>query len=111
MFGRGNDQTNMSTNLCAIYYVSPTTDISKREIRIGTETAASTSSTNCITYDTDTKETRLPGNLIVNGSVTDNGSKTITHYTAYEVTSIQDSLLRVRDRSSIMGKHLMKTAW
>jgi len=63
MFGRGNDPTLMPKNLCAIYYVSPTTDISKGEIRIGIETEASTSSTNCITYDTDTKETKFPANI------------------------------------------------
>jgi len=63
MFGRGNDPTNMTKNLCAIYYVSPTTDISKGEIRIGIETEASTSSTNCITFDTDTKVTKFPANI------------------------------------------------
>jgi len=63
MFGRGNDPTNMSKNLCAIYYVSPTTDITKGEIRIGIETEASTSSTNCITFDTDTKVTKFPANI------------------------------------------------
>jgi len=109
MFGRGNDPTNMPKNMCAMYYVSPTTDISKGEIRIGTETAASTSSTNCISFDTDTKETRLPGNLIVNGSVTDNGSKTITQH--MRVTFNQDSLLRVLGMYSTMEKPLMKTAW
>jgi len=62
MFGRGND-TNMPKNLCAIYYVCPTTDITKGEIRIGVETEASTSSTNCITFDTDTKETKFPANI------------------------------------------------
>jgi len=62
MFGRGND-TNMPKNLCAMYYVSPTTDITKGEIRIGVETEASTSSTNCITFDTDTKETKFPANI------------------------------------------------
>jgi len=31
-FGRGNDSTTMPKNYCAIYYVSPTTDISKGEI-------------------------------------------------------------------------------
>jgi len=84
MFGRGNDVTNMPKNLCAMYYVCPTTDITKGEIRIGVESEASTSSTNCITFDTSTKVTTLPNNLIVNGSITDNGSKTITHYTKYE---------------------------
>jgi len=54
MFGRGNDPTNMPKNLCAIYYVAPTTDITKGEIRIGVETEASTSSANCITFDTNT---------------------------------------------------------
>jgi len=84
MFGRGNDPTNMPKNLCAMYYVSPTTDISNGEIRIGIETEASTSSANCITFDTDTKETRLPGNLRVAGMITEQSSKTITHYTMYE---------------------------
>jgi len=35
MFGRGNDTTNIPKNLCAMYYVSPTSDISKGEIRMG----------------------------------------------------------------------------
>jgi len=63
MFGRGNDPTNMTKNLCAIYYIAPTTDITKGEIRIGIETEASTSSTNCITFDTDTKVTKFPANI------------------------------------------------
>jgi len=84
IFGRGNDSSTMPKNLCAIYYVSPTTDISKGEIRIGIETEASTRSTNCITFDTDTKETRLPGNVRVAGMITEQSSKTITHYTMYE---------------------------
>jgi len=62
-FGRGNDSTTMPNNYCAIYYVSPTADISKGEIRIGTEKEANTSSTNCITFDTDTKITKFPANI------------------------------------------------
>jgi len=62
-FGRGNDSTNMPNNYCAMYYVSPTTDNSKGEIRIGVESEAFTSSTNCITFDTDTKETKFPANI------------------------------------------------
>jgi len=64
-FGRGNDTTNMPNNYCAMYYVSPTTDNSKGEIRIGVETEASTSSSNCITFDTDTKVTKFPANIDV----------------------------------------------
>jgi len=63
MFGRGNDPVGTPKNLCAIYYVAPTTDLTKGEIRIGIETDASTSSTNCITFDTDTKETKFPANI------------------------------------------------
>ena len=64
-FGRGNDGTNMPNNYCAMYYVSPTTDNSKGEIRIGVEKEAFTSSTNCITFDTDTKITKFPANIDV----------------------------------------------
>jgi len=62
-YGRGNDSTIIPKNYCAIYYISPTTDVSKGEIRIDIETDASTSSTNCITFDTDTKETKFPANI------------------------------------------------
>ena len=74
---------NYPYNYCALNYVAPTDDLTKGEIRLGTEKGTELSTT-CITYDTSTMETRFPGNLIVNGSVTDNGSKTITHYTMYE---------------------------
>jgi len=56
----------------------------KRRNKNGVESEASTSSTNWITFDTDTKVTTLPNNLIVKGSITENASKTITHYTKYE---------------------------
>jgi len=82
-FGRGNDSTLYPNNYCALYYVAPTDDLTKGEIRLGTEKGTDLPST-CISYDTSTMVTKLPGNLIVNGTVTDNGSKTITHYTAYE---------------------------
>ena len=62
-FGRGNDSETMPNNYCAMYYIAPTADSSKGEIRIGVESEAFTSSTNCITFDTDTKETKFPANI------------------------------------------------